>query len=356
MLFTVQFPLADSRGFLERETYTVEAPSWLTPLPGVDFVRSFGMVRRRPRGGLSGWLGEGVVCEADRALRFRLLQPYVITDERKVLFKVVYRRFYFDGMAVGKFEVGIAGWDRSGRPLTEEESEGLLYHLLRRPVAVPDPTGEEQRCELWQAGQALADLYRVSTTQTAVLGDGGVPQRWWVAAGEPVALLTHDVEEEAVAVPFWGRSVPLPDFQAGHLAYHRVPLDGRQIGLWVIGEEWTSNWLRELRIFLLRLHAEREVLRLVLRHLAAGRIEVTPRSGASNFLQYYLNEATRHIGRLREHSDERAAVDTAELARSAGEFVHPGERDALFQALRAIDVRKNIMRKVADFVGEEVGV
>ena len=352
MLFTVQFPLADSRGFLERETYALDAPAWLTPLPGVDFVRSFGMVRRRPRGGLSGWLGEGVICEAERALRFRLLQPYAVTDEEKVLFKVVFRRFYFDGLAVGKFEVGIAAWDHSDGALTAAQSEGLFNHLLRCPVAIPDPTGEEHRCELWQAGERLADLYRISTTETAVLEDPGVPQRWWVTAGEPVALLTHNAYDEELQIPFRGRFIPLGQFQAGNLSYHWVPLNGRQIGLWVIGEEWQSDWLRELRIFLLRLHAEREVFRLVLRQLATGRIDVQPRSEASNALQYYLNEATRHIRRLQNHADERAATDTAELARSAEDFINPGERDALLQALQAIDVRKNILRKVSNFVSK----
>jgi len=353
MLITVQFPLADSRGFLERETYALEAPAWLTPLPGVDFVRSFGMVRRRPRGGLSGWLGEGVVCEANRALRFRLLQRYVIADDFKVLFRIAYKRFYFDGLAVGKFEVGIAAREDSDRPLTAKQTEGLLYYVLRRPVAVPDPTGGEHLCELWQAGEALAELYRISTTETAVLEEPGVPQKWWVTAGEPVALLTHNVYEEEMQIPFLGRFVPLSAFQAGNLSYHRVPLDGRQIGLWVIGEEWQSNWLRELRIFLLRLHAEREVFRRILRHLAVGRIDVQPRSEASKSLQYYLNEATRHISRLQDHSDDRAAADTAELARSAEDFINPGERDALLQALEAIDVRKNIFRKVAGFVGQQ---
>ena len=56
------------------------------------------------------------------------------------------------------------------------------------------------------------------------------------------------------------------------------------------------------------------------------------------------------IKRLNEHADKRVEADAGELARKAEDYFAPGERDALFNALRVIDIKKNIFHKVEDFV------
>jgi len=73
MLLSIQFPLADSRAFLPQKVKLLERPTWPSPSidpPIIDFVRSFGIIRKRKLGGLRGWVGESALCEADRALKF----------------------------------------------------------------------------------------------------------------------------------------------------------------------------------------------------------------------------------------------------------------------------------------------
>src|SRR5436305_2076496 len=69
MLLSIQFPLADSRPFLPMRKAMLPIPQWPVGTPDKDFVRCFGMIRRRRLGGLAGWVGENTVCEAGRALR-----------------------------------------------------------------------------------------------------------------------------------------------------------------------------------------------------------------------------------------------------------------------------------------------
>ena len=118
MLITIQFPFADSRKFITRDTQKLAKPSWLIPVPDRDFIRSFGVIRRRPRGGLTGWLGESYVCEANHAIRFQGLEPFKDDSGNLIKFRVAFKRFYFDGLAVGKFEVGIGIWGLRNKVLS----------------------------------------------------------------------------------------------------------------------------------------------------------------------------------------------------------------------------------------------
>jgi hypothetical protein len=135
-----------------------------------------------------------------------------------------------------------------------------------------------------------------------------------------------------------------------------IPIEGKNLRIWMFEESGFRDWRsqrRELRIFLLRLHAEQECLRQVLRNIATGRLIVAPRSAQSDRLQYYFNVATRRIKRLAEHS-KHDEPEVGELAREAEDYINPGERDALFQALDGMDIRKNINDKVKDFVTQQI--
>jgi len=88
----------------------------------------------------------------------------------------------------------------------------------------------------------------------------------------------------------------------------------------------------------------------------AKKLEVQPRSSASNTLQRYLNEATRRISRLGDQSVGLADLEVAELARISEDVINPGERDALLDSLRNIDVRRNIFNKVKDYVNQTIHV
>ena len=86
-----------------------------------------------------------------------------------------------------------------------------------------------------------------------------------------------------------------------------------------------------------------------MRNISTGKLEISKRSEQSRMLQEYLNRATKRIKRLNELSFKRVEVDVGELAREAEDYFAPGERDALFEALRVIDIEKNIFHKIENF-------
>jgi len=70
MFFAFQIPLVDVRPFVHTDTSRLASPTLPLPVVGKEFVRAFGQVSKRPRGGIERWSGESNYCGATRALRF----------------------------------------------------------------------------------------------------------------------------------------------------------------------------------------------------------------------------------------------------------------------------------------------
>jgi hypothetical protein len=355
MLITFQFPLADTRAFLGSETNELNIPNWLAPLPDRDFVRHFGLLRRRPRGGLTGWIGESIICEADRAIRFKYMRPYKDSKSDLVVpLKVAFRRFYFDGYAVGKFEVGFGAQIGTNR-LSSRQTRELINHIFQLPVDLPNPTGDVTRSLFWLAGKELARLYEMSSSRTSTMyPDEYEMHGSQVKEGKLLIFVVHALKE-MIQVPYFGKFIPIK--WESSLAHYFVPFRGMQIRMWMVreGEYKEENDItRQIRIFLLRLHAEQECFRLILRSIAPGQINPPARSTASNTLQRYLNLATTRISRLEKKADMWSEAEVGELAREAEDYILPGERDALLEALKNIDVRRNIFHDVDEFMKKDI--
>lgn len=364
MFLSIQFPIADSRAFTSNSANLLGRPTWPAVSPDIDFVRSFGSIRKRRLGGLSGWIGETALCEASRALRFPRITNYKHSDSNLSLaIKMVFRRFYFDGLAVGKFEVGFSTEDLQYERLDRKHTEDFIAHCLNLSVIVPAlsqkavvPTLVRGAVEtdLGRAGKPLASFYAaasVSHPPPAEIND------WWVLSGTPVLFLVHDSSEK-IHIPFLGKSIPRSELLNADLSSYEVPYDGKKIKMWVMGLGEHTNYrdVRALKICLLRLHAEHEAMRLILQNISTNKIVLTPRSAESNTLQRYLNEATRKISRLSSEADDLAEGDLAELARESEDAVNPGDRDALLTTLKNLDVRKNIFSKVESYVNADIYV
>jgi len=362
MLLSIQFPFADSRSFLEEKVKLLGRPTWPAVSPDDDFVRSFGSIKDRPLGGLAGWVGEGALCEATRALRFSKIANFKATESgRNIPLRLVFRRFYFDGLAVGKFEVGLITKIKDTRRLRTKEIYGLINHCLNLPVVIPAlsdkavlarTAGQEISTRLAQVGKPLARFYAGSSIAHPPPIE---LQEWWVRSGAPLIFLVHNFSER-IHIPFLGKSIPYSEKLKADLFYCEVPYQGRVLRMWVMGLTPETNYqvARALRICLLRLHAEHEALRLVLQNLATGKIDVTPRSNESSTLQLYLKEATKRISRGEATADRLSKENLAEIARESEDMVNPGDRDALLALLKQMDVRKNIFQKVEKYVKNEI--
>lgn len=150
MFLVVQFPFADVRQFVPDDTHRLTVPTWPNAADGKEFVRGYGPVSRRPRGGVDYWAGERLFCPTARTLRFagspRSLR--VAVSGRPMPFDCEFRRFFTNGQALCRVEIGLTqrtdratvsaglkwvsrnGQFRGNQPLTAAECVDVVRGIL----------------------------------------------------------------------------------------------------------------------------------------------------------------------------------------------------------------------------------
>lgn len=220
MLIFVQFPVADLRLFVEAQTGHLHTPFWPSPKPYQEFIRSFGIVRKRGKGGIQGWVGENEICDAKHAIKIDKPIAYkfmneVTASDTEISLKCKSRHFYFDGITVAKFEM-IFVTTPTNIDLSPKTFSTFMLDFFKTPIEIaipPNPTTPTQTDTnakaktkklstkfvlLEDLGTHLAKLYLASTTKKYYLP--GV-KNIWTLAGEPIFWVELGPEERLPVLP-----------------------------------------------------------------------------------------------------------------------------------------------------------
>jgi hypothetical protein len=187
-------------------------------------------------------------------------------------------------------------------------------------------------------GSALARQYLSSTLSKT---DKASSEDWWISAGNPALICEYDVDELAELPPHSTNVVAL-EFQHLDLAHCYIEHQNARIGVWLLrkGNAVNSDELRRLRLNLVRVHEEKETLRLLLRHVTSGRLVFNLES--TDRLQDFLDNV---IGTL--ESKSRFGIVQAPLLSAAREVtgaVEAGERELLLHSITQI--RRTVRNKI----------
>jgi len=351
MLLSIQFPIADARKFLD-QVERLGMPGWPLPNPNSEFVRFFGPIRDRRLGGLAGWIGEDRICKADRALSFPQ-NPSPIEGHAKT--RIAFRRFYFDGWAVGKFEIGF----HTSLDHLPAQFKDLESHFLRLPVRIGNSIGMPISCELAQAGKHIAHLYLMASTPTKrTVSD---KDKWQVRSGIPLLFLEmHNYEN--VKIPREAKAIKLSNWPFNlwpsnlKLFHYGIPYRGGKIYMWILKEGNSAkqkNIARTLRLYLLRLNAEHECLRLILQSIAKKDIQITRGTARSDDLQRYLDKALKRI----THFETRTGSvndEIAQIARQSINIIRPGQLDLLLENVN--DYRRYLRKNIEMYAKQDASI
>lgn len=340
MFAVIQFPFAELRPFLPTEPNMLSVPPWPIPIPDKHFIRSFGVVKKRRRGGIDSWPAEGVFCASSNAIRFekRHLGTLIARPE-----DCVCRRILYDGGAVARLEVGFSNHsDHLVDRLNSEKCLGIVNEVLSTPVRIKQPGGKWEAVDLAQVDGQVAALYLRATTKHIA---GFYPAKWWLSPGEPLLLI--EAPERAIdELPKFSRRVRI--WEPGlSLAYCRVAYKGRALGVWFLLKGWAheKDLIRRVRLHLFRLHAEQECLKGVLRGIAEGQLQVVPGSAGSELLQQYLDDAVSMLTKKTCYGIPQTGILRA--AEQVEEMVAEGDRETLLVRLESI--RKTLLRRVSEY-------
>ena len=343
MLSVLQHTIADIRPFIG----AARLPILDFPAPNLDlnFIRGFGCFRDRRLGGTSRLGGEGYFCRCASGVRFTGDLHWIGKDGERRTPYCAFRRLFIHGGTVVRAEVGLG---EGGRLTSNDQCGELLRAYLATPVRItkvgaPQPWG--------QAANTLAECY---TRATSPHGKAPSPPLRGALVCRPLILLEYR-RGQIRKLPKEYLEVSDPRASAEHVdlgwcrvnCAHKATADVYFVG---VGGFANKVHVRNLRINLLRLYAERECLNAVLRAVATSTIAVNRATVESDCLQLYLQRSIKYLERVGKRND--ALTDMYNLAQSATDLVHPADRTALLDRLQL--VRRQLFARVETFTASRV--
>jgi len=192
------------------------------------------------------------------------------------------------------------------------------------------------------AGAQLAAHHLASTTEHKPAAAAVEP--WWSTAGVPAIFLEYE-EADNLVLPPHSRAVSSSRVGAEVLHYAWLQVEGQRCSVWLLRSDAkgaSQHELRRLRIHLLRLHAERECLRLVLQAISESRIAIDVNVEQADRVQEYLDDAMPIVSRSLRGGVEQSQI--LEVARDAVGIAIPG------QAASFNSMRRQLAEKVTRYI------
>ncbi len=310
LLVTIQFPIADAREFSALPDLRLSLPDWPEPETSIDpqFVRYFGKAIERVGEPDEAWPDEIKFVKATRGLRFdRLETRHSGKLGRRFKPRCAFRRLFCDGRAVARVEIGITH-RKSVSPLMQlslEEVFSIVRDIAEIPTKVFNPTGTDKFRPILSQGKHLARLYAQASMNNKISDKNNSANQTLgfqlVEAGDPVILIETNSDEMLFDDITNNKGITIvksTSINGAKALFCRLKVAVGIVSVWIIQKgNATEGQLRSLRLCLTRLHAEREVLDLILKQIHRGRLLNPSSEKAVDLLDQYFNERLKVINR-----------------------------------------------------------
>ena len=302
------------------------------------FIRHFGSVNQRKAGGTSKWSAEEFFCNAHLSIRYHDLhkQGFQLNENEKSTIINCYRRLYSDGNFMNKIELGFV--DNIESELKKSANKqpisltSILKHYTNLPVKVDD-----KETKLFKAGTPLAENYCDSSTLFKKIQKD---LRKYVVDGEVCMTVIYS-SSELIQLPT--QFVRINEYSVDNefikLYGYKLYNEGYYFKVWILEISGTEDSLsesmkgrlRNLRINLTRIHAEKETIRILLSGIKNGKVVFAEGSKKLALIDTYLKIMAEKLFKKTRYNLEQA--DMLDFALQSEDVVSPGSFSSLEESI-----------------------
>jgi hypothetical protein len=351
MLVVIQFPIADARRFVNAPQSYLARPNWKVPQTGIvsDYVWGFGRVVPRSPGVDTPWTDEAAYALAASSIRFPGMTHELVafaSGASPAIITCCFRRLFHDGTCVARVEIGF-DVRLSSAATGSLDGRTVVSYLLSLPSVVPEASKTKPTRQLAFQGSRLAARYHDASSPRQFRGASGK-----VGAGNPMVIV-DSTDGLPVTLP------ELEDVSAAtlggiSLGFALTRFAGAGVPTWYLGPGTgaSADVVRNLRICLLRLHAEEEVLDRVVSWVDSGGLSYDAGTDAAGRLEDYIGRTTQLLDRKLLY-----AVPTSPISEAFDAVTKVNRRDVEAQRRAAFDgMRLQIRRKAEAFLAKRDAV
>ncbi|NDW46356.1 hypothetical protein [Ruegeria sp. PrR005] len=277
----VIFPIADLRRFTGTSGMYLSKPSWTVPERNRDFVRALGGLKEVSDCGISlrgldGWIVEPFACDAKRGPKFHDM-PAMRVFDHFVQWKVENRLLFFDGECSGRIEYHLeCNFGGVTHPASINEVNDYLCGLkLRVRKHEGTETNEFDEFDFGRSGLLHSRALAARTVPASQFADIHNVRRHIKYMRPAIVHIMEDDENIEITDDF--TRVANNTSRYLDVFHDRVRIfNNIDIPVWAIRTKKKVNQrdLRDLCLFLRRMHSEYECIKRLLLEIERGNIDV----------------------------------------------------------------------------------
>lgn len=338
MFLVFQHPIIDFRYLIENN-YKLPLPNWPNP-DNQNMMKCVGITQTRLRGGTTYWSGEHKFCTARKAIQYIDLDKHRIkfSDNSFLTTQSVFRRLNSNGNFLVKYEIGLfSRFEEFLNVISGKKNyfDFFLKEYCKLKVQIRNPIGENIISEISNCGRPLSELYLYSTSSHSGITNNKI-EKWWTTAGEPLCIMEYIDENQLIRLPKHAKKIKEYNIEKVELYHYWTNVSNhKKIRTWSIKildkSNYDEDFVRNLRLNLLRINAEKETLRKILNLLQRKGGELTNTSEKKVKTSRYLENISSKI--LKEIRYGIKQGDILDIALKAEERARPGELESNIETL-----------------------
>ena len=338
MLLVFQHPIIDFRDLIG-DNYRLFVPKWPTP-ENEKMIKHTGNINNRLQGGTTNWSGEHKFCKANNAIQYIELEKQKIrfSDNSFLNTNGIFRRVNSNGNFLVKYEIGISNrFEEFVDNISKNKNyfEHLLSEYCKLNLQIKNPIGENNISDIISCGKYLSELYLLSTSSNWGIVNEKV-EKWWTIAGEPLCIVEFIDENKLIQLPKHVKIIKKYNTERIELYHYWTnSTNNKKNRTWIIRIldefDYDVDFVRNLRLNLLRINAEKETLRKVLNLLQRKGSLLTNTDEKIEKVSSYLEKISSKL--LKEIRYGINQDDILDIALKAEEDARPGELESYIETL-----------------------